>query len=246
MDHVLVIDDDIELCELVGEYLKSEGFEIEAVDNGDDGVERALSGDHSLVVLDVMLPGINGFEALRRIRAKSQIPVLMLTARGEDVDRIVGLEIGADDYLPKPFNPRELVARIHAILRRARSGSSDGVSPALQEPLSVGDVEMDFGTRTVRREGEEVRLTAMEFDVLEVLMRSAGQVVPREDLVRQVLGRIYSPYDRSIDVHVSNLRKKLGHEVGGKERIKAIRQVGYLYAHPGEEQGSGQGEDESR
>jgi two-component system response regulator CpxR len=159
----------------------------------------------------------------------------MLTARGEDVDRIVGLEIGADDYLPKPFNPRELVARIHAILRRARSVSQDGAAPAVQEPLTVADIEMNFGTRTVRRDGKEVRLTAMEFDVLEVLLRSAGQVVSREDLVRKVLGRIYSPYDRSIDVHVSNLRKKLGHEIEGKERIKAIRQVGYLYAHPGDE-----------
>jgi two-component system response regulator CpxR len=238
MDRVLVVDDDVELCELVREYLGSEGFEVEAVDNGDDGVEMALSGGHSLVVLDVMLPGINGFEALRRIRAKSQIPVLMLTARGEDVDRIVGLEIGADDYLPKPFNPRELVARIHAILRRVRATPGAGSAPEVREPIAVGDIEMDFGTRSVRRGGQEVRLTAMEFDVLEVLLSSAGQVVSREDLVRQVLGRIYSPYDRSIDVHVSNLRKKLGHEVDGMERIKAIRQVGYLYAHPGSEQES--------
>lgn len=239
MDRVLVVDDDVELCELVAEYLQSEGFEIEAVYSGDEGVERALAADYALVVLDVMLPGINGFEALRQIRAKSDVPVLMLTARGEDVDRIVGLEIGADDYLPKPFNPRELVARIHAILRRARP-AAETLSPTAPDPIVVGDVEMDFGARRVLRDGEEVRLTAMEFDVLEVLLRSAGQVVSREDLVRRVLGRIYSPYDRSIDVHVSNLRKKLGHTVNGVERIKAIRQVGYLYALPAPD-----GEDEA-
>ena len=228
IDKILVIDDDVDLCQLVGEYLESEGFEIDAENSGDHGVDRALANDYSLIILDVMLPGINGFEALRRIRAKSSVPVLMLTARGEDLDRIVGLEIGADDYLPKPFNPRELVARIHAILRRSRS-EPDAVTPAAPEKIAVGDVELDTGSRTVTRERVPVRLTAMEFDVLEVLLRNAGRVVAREDLVEQVLGRKYSPYDRSIDVHVSNLRKKLGHEIEGMERIKSVRQVGYLY-----------------
>ena len=232
-DKILVIDDDVDLCQLVGEYLESEGFEIEAENSGDHGAERALENDYSLIILDVMLPGINGFEALRRIRAQSSVPVLMLTARGEDVDRIVGLEIGADDYLPKPFNPRELVARIHAILRRARS-QPDGAARAEPERTAVGDVELDTGSRSVTREGAPVRLTAMEFDVLEVLLKNAGRVVGREDLVEQVLGRKYSPYDRSIDVHVSNLRKKLGHEVEGMERIKSVRQVGYLYVLPPE------------
>lgn len=231
MERVLVVDDDVELCELVTEYLRSEGFAIDAVNNGDSATSRVRSGDYSLVILDVMLPGINGFEVLRRIRARSTIPVLMLTARGEDVDRIVGLEIGADDYLSKPFNPRELVARIHAILRRARPrGATEIPAP---EKLRVGDVELDTGARVVRRAGEPVKLTAMEFDVLEVLLRAAGRVVPREEMVREVLGRKYTPYDRSIDVHVSNLRKKLGHKVDGLERIKTVRQVGYLYVHLG-------------
>lgn len=230
-DRILVIDDDAELCKLVGEYLESEGFEIDAEGSGDHGAERALEDDYALVILDVMLPGINGFEALRRIRARSDVPVLMLTARGEDVDRIVGLEIGADDYLPKPFNPRELVARIHAILRRSRARAA-GSEPPPVEKLVVGDVELDTGARAVTRGGVPVRLTAMEFDVLEVLLRNAGRVVGRESLVEQVLGRKYSPYDRSIDVHVSNLRKKLGHKVGDLERIKSVRQVGYLYSLP--------------
>jgi len=230
-EKILVIDDDAELCELVGEYLESEGFEIDAEGSGDHGADRALASDYDLIILDVMLPGINGFEALRRIRSQSDVPVLMLTARGDDVDRIVGLEIGADDYLPKPFNPRELVARIHAILRRTRArADADEVPPI--EKVVVGDIKLDTGSRAVTREGIAVRLTAMEFDVLEVLLRNAGRVVGRESLVEQVLGRKYSPYDRSIDVHVSNLRKKLGHEVDGMERIKSVRQVGYLYALP--------------
>jgi len=195
------------------------------------GADRAIESDYDLIILDVMLPGINGFEALRRIRSQSDVPVLMLTARGDDVDRIVGLEIGADDYLPKPFNPRELVARIHAILRRTRArADADDVPPI--EKVVVGDIKLDTGSRAVTRDGIPVRLTAMEFDVLEVLLRNAGRVVGRESLVEQVLGRKYSPYDRSIDVHVSNLRKKLGHEVDGMERIKSVRQVGYLYALP--------------
>ncbi len=230
-EKILVIDDDAELCELVGEYLESEGFEIDAEGSGDHGADRALESDYDLIILDVMLPGINGFEALRRIRSQSDVPVLMLTARGDDVDRIVGLEIGADDYLPKPFNPRELVARIHAILRRSRARAGAGEAPPI-EKVAVGDITLDTGSRAVTRDGIPVRLTAMEFDVLEVLLRDAGRVVGRESLVEQVLGRKYSPYDRSIDVHVSNLRKKLGHEVDGMERIKSVRQVGYLYALP--------------
>src|SRR5215813_1309987 len=151
MEHVLVIDDDVGLCELVGEYLEPEGYTVEAIHNGERGIDRALSDEHDLVVLDVMLPGTNGFDVLRRIRARSRIPVLMLTARGDDVDRIVGLEIGADDYLPKPFNPRELVARIRAVLRRAQPTESAN-SP--RELISVGDLEMDSNTRNVRRGGD--------------------------------------------------------------------------------------------
>ena len=231
---ILVIDDDAELCELVSEYLESEGFEIDTEGSGDHGADRALESDYDLIILDVMLPGINGFEALRRIRSQSNVPVLMLTARGDDVDRIVGLEIGADDYLPKPFNPRELVARIHAILRRS-SAHANADAAALNEKVAIGDIQLDKGSRTVTSDNNPIHLTAMEFDVLEVLLRNAGRVVERENLVEQVLDRKYSPYDRSIDVHVSNLRKKLGHEVDGMERIKSVRQIGYLYALPGKD-----------
>src|SRR5947207_4285318 len=231
MDCVLVVDDDIELCSLVQEYLTSEGFKSEAVHDGEQGLQRGLSGDYALVVLDVMLPGINGFEVLRRLRSVSKIPVLLLTARGEDVDRIVGLEFGADDYLPKPFNPRELVARIRAVLRRTQPV---GATSATRETLSVGDIEMDSNTRNVRRAGEVVDLTGVEYDLLEILLRSAGQIVKREELVKEVLGRELSPFDRSIDMHVSNLRKKLGHQSNGLERIKTIRGVGYIYGAPAE------------
>src|SRR5687767_16035094 len=157
MDQILIIDDDVALCELVAEYLEPLGFAIEAVHQGNAGVERALSGGHSLVVLDVMLPGLNGFEVLRHIRAQSQIPVLMLTARGDDIDRIVGLEIGADDYLPKPFNPRELVARIRAVLRRAQP--TENAATTSRETIKIGDIEMDSNTRNVRRGGEVIELT---------------------------------------------------------------------------------------
>jgi two-component system response regulator CpxR len=228
MDQILIIDDDVALCELVTEYLGPLGFQIESVHRGDAGAERALAGEHSLVVLDVMLPGLNGFEVLRRIRAESKIPVLMLTARGDDIDRIVGLEIGADDYLPKPFNPRELTARIRAILRRTTAEAA--LDQGLEKRLRVGDVELDSGTRAISRAGENVELTAVEFDLLEKLLRSAGQIVTREELSKQVLGRNSSPFDRSIDMHISNLRKKLGHRVDTTERIKTVRGVGYIYA----------------
>jgi len=238
MERVLIVDDDRELCELVAELLGTEGFGVEVADGSADGLERALTGSHSLVVLDVMMPGMNGFELLRRLRAEgSSVPVLMLTARGEDVDRIVGLEIGADDYLPKPFNPRELVARIHAILRRVeRRGAGVGASQESRAPerMEVGDVEVDTGTRVVRRAGDTVELTNVEYEILVMLLTSAGRVVTREDLVRTVLGRELSVFDRSIDMHISHLRKKLGHRVGEAERIRTVRGVGYIYARPAE------------
>jgi two-component system response regulator CpxR len=236
MSRILVIDDDVELCELLTDYLVPEGFDVEAVHDSDKGIERALSGDHDFVVLDVMLPGVNGFEVLRTLRKTSNIPVLMLTARGEDVDRIVGLEMGADDYLPKPFNPRELVARIQAIRRRGEIGKKEEEQTAPSERITVGDVNLDAGTRTVRKTGKNVDLTAVEFDLLDMLMRSAGHVVPRKDLVSKVLGRGLDPFDRSIDVHISSIRKKLGHKAKGMERIKTIRGIGYLYALPKNEE----------
>jgi two-component system response regulator CpxR len=237
MNRVLIIDDDLELCELVAEFLSSEGFVCESVHDGESGLTKVANESYALVVLDVMLPGLNGFEALRRIRQSERserLPVLMLTARGEEVDRIVGLEIGADDYLPKPFNPRELVARIRAILRRAQAGKTAATAPP--EKLSLGDVELDRGTYSVSRGGEPIELTVVEFDLLALLLRSAGRVVTREELVKSVLGRQFNSLDRSIDMHVSNLRKKLGHKVsvagGSVERIKNVRGVGYMYAAP--------------
>lgn len=222
MERILMVDDDTELCELVQEYLTAEGFTLEVVHDGETGAQRGASGQYSLIVLDVMLPGVNGFDALRRIRAVSSVPVLMLTARGDDVDRIVGLEIGADDYVPKPFNPRELVARIRAILRRSRPESStDG--------LVVGEVEVDFGSRSVRKNAVPVTITSVEFDVLVTLIQEAGKVVSREDVSQKALGRPFNPFDRSVDMHVSNLRKKLGPNADGSERIKSVRGVGYIY-----------------
>ncbi|MDX2034131.1 MAG: response regulator transcription factor [Blastocatellia bacterium] len=225
---LLLIDDDLELCELLKEFLTSEGFAVEMVHDGEAAVARASAEAYALLVLDVMLPGLNGFEVLRRVRAARRTPVLMLTARGDDVDRIVGLELGADDYLPKPFNPRELVARIRAILRRVEPREAPP-----PERVVVADVALDHGTRTVRRGEEPIELTTVEFDLLAMLLKSAGRIVPREDLVKGVLGREHSPLDRSIDMHISNLRRKLGHEIAGIERIKSVRGVGYIYAAPG-------------
>jgi two-component system response regulator CpxR len=233
---ILIIDDDRELCELLSEYLVPEGFDVETVFDGGRGIERTLEGEHAMVVLDVMLPGMSGFEVLRHIREHSRVPVLMLTARGDDVDRIVGLEMGADDYLPKPFNPRELVARIRAIQRRMfPSGAAKKEAPEAR--FREGDVDLDAATRSVKVAGREIDLTAAEFSLLRELMRMAGRVVTRRDLSRKILDRDLSPYDRSIDVHVSSLRRKLGQGAEGAERIKTVRSVGYIYvrsSEPGE------------
>jgi two-component system, OmpR family, response regulator CpxR len=223
VERILVVDDDVELCSLVSEYLRPEGFQVDAVHEGKAGLAMATSGDYLLAVLDVMLPGMNGFDVLRRIRNTSRVPVLLLTARGEDVDRIVGLEIGADDYLPKPFNPRELVARIRAILRRTRAKGD----PSVPDVIRVGDVELDPATRTVNHRGKPVELTSVEFSLLHVLLREAGRVVTREALVDEVLGRKFSPFDRSIDMHVSKVRKKLD---DSEDHIKTIRGAGYIFA----------------
>jgi len=221
MDRVLIVDDDVELCRLLAERLSTEGFRIEAVHDGPRGLERALSMEHDLVILDLMLPGMGGLDVLRRMRGQSPVPVLILTARGEDVDRILGLEIGADDYVPKPFNPRELIARIRAILRRTVRVVSSTAT------LTVGDVRLDPAAREVWLKDVSVNLTSVEFTLLETLLLDAGRVLTREHLTETVLGRKLGPFDRVIDVHVSNLRKKLGPAQSG-ERIKAVRGSGYL------------------
>jgi DNA-binding response OmpR family regulator len=227
MERILVIDDDAELCRLVTRSMGDEGFIVDAVTNSRQGIERALSKEYALILLDVMMPGSNGFEVLRRIRKESRAPVLMLTAKGDTRDRVRGLELGADDYLPKPFEPSELAARIRAILRRVNSQPLGGAGR-----IVVADVELDTGARTVRKKGELVDLTGVEFDLLAALMRVAGSTLSREELMRDVLGREFSPFDRSIDTHVYNLRKKIGLLENGSERIKGVRGAGYLYAAP--------------
>jgi DNA-binding response OmpR family regulator len=227
---ILVIDDDAELCELLAELMAQEGYAVESVGDGQAGLERAQSKAFSVVVLDIMLPSLNGFDVLGRLRQGSteqhaEVPVIMLTAKGEDVDRIVGLEMGADDYLPKPFNPRELVARVRAIHRRA-SGQRKA-EPAAPGTLIVDDVELVPSARVVRVGDREIDLTTAEYDLLEVLVQRAGTVVPRDELARLVLGRRLSAYDRAIDMHISNLRKKLGEGRHG-ERIKTVRNAGYI------------------
>jgi len=226
VNRILIIDDDTELCALVARYLSSEGFAVDRAADGSQGIEMGLSGSYALIMLDVMMPDLNGFDVLRRIRERSRTPVLMLTARGDTHDRVLGLELGADDYLPKPYDPSELAARIRAILRR----SSSPPGSATSAPVAVDDIELTASTRAVTRDGMPIELTAVEFDLLEVLMKVAGTVVRREDLVRTVLGREFSPYDRSIDTHVCNLRRKIGRLKDGTDRIKGIRGTGYLYA----------------
>jgi two-component system, OmpR family, response regulator CpxR len=219
---VLLVDDDVELCHSLRRLLGMDGFSVKAVHDGDSGVQHALKGEYGLVILDVMLPGGDGRKVLRRIRLTSQVPVIMLTARGDEADRIAGLERGADDYLPKPFNPRELVARMRAVLRRK------GASPP-QKIFKIGDLLIDCGQRRVIRNGVDVALTGAEFDILLLLVRSAGRVLSREEIAEAALGRSMGFLDRSIDNHVSNLRKKLGPLSGEAERIQNVRGAGYVY-----------------
>jgi len=234
---ILLVDDDRELTSMLHEYLGREGFDVQACHDGTEALERLMQpraeAPPDLVVLDVMLPGRSGLDVLRALRASdSAPPVLMLTARGDDVDRIVGLELGADDYLPKPFNPRELVARIRAVLRRA----SDRGQP--REPLVLGTLKLDPARHRATVRGTPVELTGAEFRVLEVLLRAAGRVVSREQLTEQALGRKLELYDRSVDTHVSNLRRKLALDVADEPQIRGIRGAGYLLTRPGEEGGA--------
>ncbi len=232
MERILLADDDAGLCELLTEFLESEGFKIESIHDGGKVVSKVLAERYSLVILDVMLPGLSGMEVLKEIRRQSDIPVLMLTARGDDVDRIVGLELGADDYLPKPFNPRELVARIRAVLRRGRL---DGSRISQAGVYRVGDMVIDPAARHVSTGDTRIDLTTVEFDLLEILAQSSGTAMSRESLVKSVLKRPFSPFDRSLDVHISNLRRKIGTYSDGSERIKTIRGLGYILALPPED-----------
>lgn len=225
--NVLIVDDDEEFADLVAEFLGAEGgFAVAMRHDGESGVEAAVNEQFDVIVLDVGLPKLNGFEALKQIRQQVDTPVVMLTARGDDIDRILGLEIGADDYIPKPCNLRELVARIRAIMRRLdrpRTGEST------DDLVVVGDLKIEPGSQSVFRNDELIPLTGAEYLVLEALVESAGQVVDKDSIARQALGRRIMPYDRSVDVHIGNLRKKIGPLDDGRQRIKTVRGRGYLY-----------------
>ena len=224
---ILVIDDDAELSNLLGEFLRREGFEVESARDGESGLAQALDGKPDLVVLDVMLPKADGFSVLRKLRERSRVPVLMLTARGEDMDRILGLELGADDYLAKPFNPRELAARIRAILRRVQMPADPAATV-----LEVNGVRLDPGAREAWVDYEQIDLTTFEFDILHSLMRAAGRVLSRDALMEELYQRKATPFDRAIDVHVSHLRRKLER---GRPLIKTVRGVGYQFCRTSEE-----------
>ncbi|MBF0588234.1 MAG: response regulator transcription factor [Magnetococcales bacterium] len=228
--HILLVDDDRELCSMLASYLAQDGFTCQAVHDGESALKRALSENFDALVLDVMMPGLNGFDVVRRLREKSQTPVLMLTARGDETDSIVGLEIGADDYLAKPCSPRMLAARLRAVLRRSGGvGASSGSGP---HPITVEDVTLHPGTLQVTVGQMDPELTGAEFNLLRTLMEAAGHAVSKEILCEQGLGRKLTAYDRSVDIHISSLRRKLGKRGDGSGRILTMRGVGYLYALP--------------
>ncbi|MCD2516561.1 response regulator transcription factor [Massilia sp. G4R7] len=225
MNHVLLIDDDVELVAMFAEYLEQEGFAVTCVHNGHDGARAALSGDYAIAILDVMMPGTNGIEALRLIRAGSRIPLLMLTARGDDADRILGLELGADDYVAKPCTPRELTARVRAILRRTQAAPESGAGAGAA--ITVGKLTMYPEQRRVTWDGAPVELTSTEFNLLDVLARNAGRPVSKNELSEQGLGRPLARFDRNIDVHLSSLRHKLGPLADGRSCLQTIYRQGY-------------------
>ncbi|MFN0279156.1 MAG: response regulator [Pyrinomonadaceae bacterium] len=230
---ILIIDDDVKLCRLVGEYLAPFEFEVSAVHTGPDGVKAVGEKPFDAVILDVMLPGIDGFEVLRQIRAVSDVPVMMLTALGDEADRIVGLEIGADDYLPKTFSTRELLARLRAVTRRAKITvrQSDG-----GDEISAGDISLNLATRSATCDGKPLDLTALEFDLLHCLVRSAGRAMNRDQILDEIAGREYDVFDRSIDVHISSLRRKLSDDFKNPRYIRTLRSVGYMFVARGGEE----------
>ena len=219
---LLLADDDIELSALLKEYFESEGFDVRLAHDGREALDELRRPGLDLVVLDVMMPEVSGLEVLKELRKDSRMPVIMLTARGDDMDRILGLELGADDYVPKPCNPRELLARIRAVMRRAQGAVEHGL-------IQVDDLELNHGNRTLRMGGEAVELTSTEFSILLSLLNHRGEVVSKRDLYLSALGREPVPHDRSVDMHVSNLRRKLGPDPAGENRIETIRGIGYQY-----------------
>lgn len=221
---LLIIDDDLELCELLTAWLSDEGFALQCAHDGPSGLEAARGGQFDAIILDVMLPGMNGLEVLRTLRQTSNTPLLMLSARGEPIDRILGLELGADDYLPKPCDPRELVARLRALLRRSQGQTSGNAT------LQVGDLRLDPDSLLAWLGDDPLALTQTEALILRTLIERPGQLIDRQALSRQALGKPLGPYDRSLDMHMSNLRRKLGLHADGRNRIQSVRGRGYLYS----------------
>lgn len=222
---ILLVDDDQELCELLARYLLREGIEVDQVHTGSEGLQQALAQSYDAMVLDVMMPGMTGLEVLTELRKKSQLPVVMLTAKGDEMDRIVGLEIGADDYLPKPCNPRELIARLRAVLRRSQADSNT----QNDDVIRIDELEIDHSQHHVLKNNEPLELTVTEYNILNTLVSHLGKVVEKNQLAEEAMSRSLTLFDRSLDMHLSNLRKKLGVHDDGQTRIKTIRGVGYMY-----------------
>ncbi len=228
---LLVIDDDRKLCRLIRDYLEPMGYEVESAHTGPDGLEQALAAQYQAILLDVMLPGMDGFEVLKQLRRTSDVPVLMLTARGEESDRIVGLEIGADDYLPKTFSTRELLARLRAVTRRA-TRTVPGAQPEGEPEIVVGKLRINAATRVALLDDQPLTLTPVEFDLLAALARARGRIKSREQLLEEIRDRNYDVFDRSIDVHISTLRRKLGDDPKEPRFIRTARSVGYMLINP--------------
>ena len=229
---LLLVDDSPKLCRLVKEYLEPLGYEVSLAHTGPDGLEKALQGSFDAVLLDVMLPGLDGFEVLKRLRAQSSVPVLMLTGRGEVTDRIAGLELGADDYVPKTFSPRELLARLRAVIRRSMVTAAQA-RQAPQPPILVGELQVDPETRVASLNNKPLALTPTEFDLLLALARDRGRVKTREQLLLEVADRDFEAFDRSVDVHISSLRRKLGDDPKSPRFIQTVRSAGYMLRNPG-------------
>ena len=233
---ILIVDDDKKLCRLVADYLEPMGYAVEAAHNGPQGLEMVLEGNYHAVILDVMMPQMDGFEVLKRLRKESDIPVIMLTARGEETDRIVGLEMGADDYLPKTFSSRELLARLRAVTRRYSRSKRQAVSKDQVNQLVFQDLQIDPSSRTAQLGEELLNLTPIEYDLLSSLAKSAGRVLSRDQLLDAVAGRSYDVFDRSVDVHISSLRRKLGEDPRNPRFIQTVRTAGYMFKVPKDQQ----------
>jgi two-component system response regulator CpxR len=229
---VLLVDDDRKLCRLVQEYLLPMGYAVDAVHTGNEGLAKALTGEYHVMILDVMMPGMDGFEVLKSLRKESDMPVLMLTARGDETDRIVGLEVGADDYLPKTFSTRELLARLRAVTRRYYRPGKTSVAENSDETIVAGNLTINPESRDVHLDGKLVSLTPLEYDLLVSLVKAAGRVLTRDQLLDAVAGRSYDVFDRSIDVHISSLRRKLNDDPRDPKFIKTIRSAGYMFRIP--------------